>query len=195
VLPAVLLTLLLTGPVPQQPRLSDEQIDQVIAYAHTGDGLGGARCHAAARPGDRSEFSGGYAVMLTGPAGRIFDAVKAAQAKGLGFTRAQVTPEMAATTLVVVAYPEAPTQESSGRHNAPRATGVKIRAGGPQGIVVAPRTIETVPGPTAGGPGVRAVFAYEDFAKIHLGDFEVVVFAGQVERVCTINSAARASIK
>jgi len=142
VLPAVLLTLLLTGPVPQQPRLSDEQIDRVIAYAHTGDGLGGARCYAAARPGDRSEFSGGYAVMLTGPAGRIFDAVKAAQAKGLGFTRAQVTPEMAATTLVVVAYPEAPTQESSGHHYAPRATGVKIRAGGPQGIVVARASIK-----------------------------------------------------
>jgi len=32
VLPALSLTLLLTGPVPQQPRLSDEQIDQVIAY-------------------------------------------------------------------------------------------------------------------------------------------------------------------
>ena len=194
-LPTLLLTLLLSGPVPQQPRLSDGQIDQVIAYAHTGDGLGGARCYAAGRPGDLSEFNGGYAVMLTGPAGRIFDAVKAAKAKGLEFTRAQVTPEMAATTLVVVAYPEAPTRDSSGRHYAPRATGIKIRAGGSQRIVVAPRTTETVPGKTTGDPGVRAVFAYEDFAKIHLGDFEVVVFAGQVERVCTIDAAARASIK
>ena len=194
-LSALFLTLLLTGPVPQQPRLSDEQIDQVLAYARTGDGLGGVRCYAAGRPGDRSEFSGGFAVMLTGPAGRIFDAVKAAQAKGLAFTRAQVTPEMAATTLVVIAYPEAPTQDSSGRHYAPRATGIRIRAGGPQRIVVAPRTTETLPGATTGGPGVRAVFAYEDFAKIHLGDFEVVVLAGQVERVCTIDSATRASIK
>ena len=67
--PALLLTLLLTGPVPQQPRLSDEQIDQVIAYAHTGEGLGGVRCYAAGRRGDRSEFSGGFAVMLTGPGG------------------------------------------------------------------------------------------------------------------------------
>ncbi len=116
------LTLLLAVPAQQQPRLSDEQIDQVIAYARTGDGLGGVRCYAAGRPGDRSEFSGGFAVMLTGPAGRIFDAVKAAQAKGLAFTRAQVTPDMAATTLVVMAYPEAPTQDSSGRHYAPRAT-------------------------------------------------------------------------
>src|SRR4029077_4938723 len=83
VLSALFLTLLLTGPVPQQPRLSDEQIDQVLAYARTGDGLGGARCYAAGRPDDRSEFSGGFAVMLTGPAGRIFDAAKAAKAKGL----------------------------------------------------------------------------------------------------------------
>ncbi len=194
-LPAVFLTLLLTGPVPQQPRLSDDQIDQVIAYAHTGDGLGGVRCYAAGRPGERSELGGGFAVMLTGPAGRIFDAVKAAQAKGLVFTRAQVTPDMAAMTLVVVAYPEAPTEDSSGRHNAPRATGITIRAGGPQRIVIAPRTTETLPGATMGGPGVRAVFAYEDFAKIHLGDFEVVVLAGQAERACTIDSAARASIK
>jgi hypothetical protein len=194
VLSALFLTLLLTGPVPQQPRLSDEQIDQVIAYAHTGDGLGGARCYAAGRPGDRSQFSGGYAVMLTGPAGRIFDAVKAAQARGLTFTRAQVTPEMAATTLVVMAYPEAPTQDSSG-HYAPRATGIRIRAGGPQRIVIAPRTTEALPGATTGGPGVRAVFAYEDFAKVHLRDFEVVVLAGQAERVCTIDSATRASIK
>ena len=193
-LSALFLTLLLTGPVPQQPRLSDEQIDQVLAYARTGDGLGGARCYAAGRPGDRSEFSGGFAVMLTGPAGRIFDAVKAAQARGLAFTRAQVTPEMAATTLVVIAYPEAPTQDSSG-HYAPRATGIRIRAGGPQRIVIAPRTTETLPGATTGGPGVRAVFAYEDFAKVHLGDFEVVVLAGQAERVCTIDSATRASIK
>jgi len=194
VLSALFLTLLLTGPVPQQPRLSDEQIDQVLAYARTGDGLGGARCYAARRPGDRSEFSGGFAVMLTGPAGRIFDAVKAAQARGLTFTRAQVTSEMAATTLVVIAYPEAPTQDSSG-HYAPRATGIRIRAGGPQRIVIAPRTTETLPGATTGGPGVRAVFAYEDFAKVHLGEFEVVVLAGQAERVCTIDSATRASIK
>jgi hypothetical protein len=195
VLPALFLTLLLTGSVPQQPRLSDEQIDQVLAYARTGDGVGGVRCYAAGRPGDRSEFSGGFAVMLTGPAGRIFDAVKAAQAKGVAFTRAQVTPEMAATTLVVIAYPEAPTQDSSGRHYAPHATGIRIRAGGPQRIVVPPRATETLPGATTGGPGVRAVFAYEDFAKIHLGDFEVVVLAGQAERACTIDAAARASIK
>jgi len=195
VLPALFLTPLLTGPVPQQPRLSDEQIDQVIAYARTGDGLGGVRCYAAGRPGDRSEFSGGFAVMLTGPAGRIFDAVRAAQAQGLAFTRAQVTPDMAATTLVVMAYPETPTQDSSGRHHAPPATGIRIRAGGPQRIVVSPRTTETLPGATTGGPGMRAVFAYEDFAKIHLGDFEVVVLAGRAERVCTIDSAARASIK
>jgi len=195
VLPALFLTLLLTGSVPQQPRLSDEQIDQVLAYARTGDGVGGVRCYAAGRPGDRSEFSGGFAVMLTGPAGRIFDAVKAAQAKGVAFTRAQVTPEMAATTLVVIAYPEAPTQDSSGRHYAPRATGIRIRAGGPQRIVIAPRTTEALPGATTGGPGVRAVFAYEDFAKVHLRDFEVVVLAGQAERVCTIDSATRASIK
>ena len=194
-LPALLLTLLLTGPVAQQARLSDEQIDQVLAYARTGDGIGGVRCYAAGRPANRSEFSGGFAVMLTGPAGRIFDAVKAAQAKGLAFTRAQVTPEMAATTLVVIAYPEAPTEDSSGWRYAPRATGIKIRAGGPQRIVIAPRTTETLPGATTRGPGVRAVFAYEDFAKIHLGDFEVVVLAGQAERVCTIDSATRASIK
>jgi len=43
VLPALLLTLLLTVPAREQQRLSDEQIDQVIAYAHTSDGLGGAR--------------------------------------------------------------------------------------------------------------------------------------------------------
>ena len=193
-LSAFFLTLLLTAPVPQQPRLSDEQIDQVIAYARTGDGFGGVRCYAAGRPRDRSEPGSGFAVMLTGPAGRIFDAVKAAQAKGLAFTRAQVTPEMAATTLVVIAYPEAPRQDSSG-HYAPRATGIRIRAGGPQRIVVPPRATEMLPGATTGGPGVRAVFAYEDFAKIHLGDFEVVVLAGQAERVCTIDSATRASIK
>ena len=121
--------------------------------------------------------------------------MKAAQAKGLGFTRAQVTPEMAATTLVVTAYPEAPRQDASGRHSAPRATGITIRAGGVQNIDVAPRTTETLPAAATGGPGVRAVFAYEDFAKIHLGAFEVVVFAGQAERVCTIDAAARASIK
>ena len=194
-LSAFFLTLLLTAPVPQQPRLSDEQIDQVIAYARTGDGFGGVRCYAAGRPGERSEPGSGFAVMLTGPAGRIFDAVKAAQAKGFAFTRAQVTPDMAATTLVVVAYPEAPTEDSSGRHSAPSATGIRIRAGGPQKIVVAPRTTETLPGATTGSTGLRAVFAYEDFATIHLGDFEVVVLAGQTERVCTIESAARASIK
>ena len=50
-------------------------------------------------------------------------------------------------------------------------------------------------GTPTGGQGVRAVFAYQDFATIHLGDFEVVIFAGQAEHVCTIDSAARASIK
>jgi hypothetical protein len=42
---------------------------------------------------------------------------------------------------------------------------------------------------------VRAVFAYQDFAKIHLGDFEAVVVASQAERVCTIDATVRASIK
>ena len=102
------------------------------------------------------------------------------------------TPDLPGPTLVVMAYPEAPTQDSSGRHFAPRATAITIRAGGPQRIVVAPRTTETLPGAT---PGVRAVFAYEDFAKIHLGDFEVVVLAGNAERVCTVDATARASIK
>jgi hypothetical protein len=195
VLPALVLTLWLTSPAAQQRHLSDEQIDQVIAYARTGDGLGGVRCYAAARTGDPSGFSGGFAVMLTGPAGRIFDAVKAAQAKGLDFSRAQVTAEMAATTLVVVAYPEAPKSDSSGAHDTPHATGVMIRAGGPQRIVIKPRTTETLPRSTTGGQGVRAVFAYEDFATIHFGGFEVVIVAGEAERVCTIDSAARASIR
>jgi hypothetical protein len=194
------LVLVLTGLLLVQPqpgtRLSDQQIDQVIAYARTGEGLGGVRCYASAAPGEHSESSAGFAVMLTGPGGRIFDAVKAAQAKGLTFTRAQVTPEMAAMTLVVVAYPEARTQDSSGWHDAPHPTGVIIRTGGPQRIVIAPRSTEEVRGamPTS-VQGVRAVFAYQDFAKIHFGDFELVVLAGQAERVCTIDSTARASIR
>jgi hypothetical protein len=61
VLPALMLTLWLTGPPPQQPRLSDEQIDQVIAYARTGDDFGGLRGYSGGRAGDRSEFSGGFA--------------------------------------------------------------------------------------------------------------------------------------
>ena len=70
-LSAFLLTLLLTGPVPQQPRLSDEQIDQVIATRAPATARRRA-VHAAGRPRRSVEpIQRGFAVMLTGPAGRI----------------------------------------------------------------------------------------------------------------------------
>lgn len=182
----ILLAIALALTAQAHTRLSDDQVDQVIAYAQTAGGFGGARCYATAPRRTGGQAGGGFAVMLSGPAGRIFDAVKAAQATGAPFSRAQVTPDMTATTLTVVAYPQ----------DAPRATGIVIRAGGAQKIAIKPRTTAVAPAiSTASGEGLRATFAYEDFSAIHLGDFDVVVLAGQSESVCTIDSTTRASIR
>jgi hypothetical protein len=201
-MPMMLLVVLFALPAQPQTRLSDDQIDQVITYARTAEGAGGARCYATSATGSRSGTGGGFAVLLEGPAGRIFDGVKAAQAAGRTFTRADVTPDMAATTLSVVAYPDAPKQDGAEWRYAPRATGIVIRAGRAQKVVVSPKRTETMParwqstsGATATGQGVRAVFSYEDFATMHLGDFEVVVLSTETERVCTIDATARASIR
>jgi len=181
----ILLSLWLALQAQTQARLSDDQIDQVIAYAQTADGAGGARCYATAAGVNRSE-AGGFAVLLEGPAGRIFDAVKTAQKSGRAFTRADVTADMAATTLTVIAYP-APAKQDGSERLPLSATGVAIRTGGAKKFVIKPRRIETMP--------FRATFAYEDFATIHLGGFEVVVLSDQTERVCTIDATARASIR
>ncbi len=190
------LVILLALPAQSQGRLSDDQIDQVIGYAQTGSGFGGVRCHAAARQDDGGTPGGGFAVMLSGPAGRIFDAVKAAQSTGVTFSRAQVTPEMAATTLTVLAYPDAPTSADV----APAVpTRLLIRAPG-SAAAITPRTSRVVPlswsngqGSTIAGHGLRATFAFADFARTP-GALEVIVFTAGGPRTCTIDATVRASI-
>lgn len=188
------LVILLAMPALSQARLSDEQIDQVIAFARTADGPAAARCYATMGPA--APAGSGFAVSLEGPAARIFDAVKQATISGKPFSRADVSPEMAATTLTVLAYPEAPTSPDV---PPPVPTRLVIRTPG-GAAAIAPRTSRVVPlfwsnrrGSTIAGHGLRATFAFADFARAP-GALEVVVFSAGGPRTCTIDATVRASI-
>jgi hypothetical protein len=192
----ILLSLLLAIQAETQPRLSDNQIDQVIAYAQTADGVGGARCYATDPQREHSDVGGGFAVSLEGPAGRIFDAVKTAQKSGRTFTRANVTPEMAAMTLTVLAYPGPPSP-----NGAPplRPTSLVVRANEitvrPRGTRVVLLKTSTGSGLTVTGRGLNAMFAYEDFARVPPGGFEVAIVANERQWTCAVDAIARASIR
>jgi hypothetical protein len=151
-------------------------------------------------------MSRGFTVTVEGPLSRVMRAAADAKKKYRAFTIANVTEEMVASTVVIVATPHAPKLERSGWKQSPpvehmvlKRLGVKNP--GPTDVLqpTAHETVESEWSNAMGGKfegrGIVATFDLEAFRNMPAGTLEAVLITSDGERSCTLAIRNRATFR
>lgn len=162
-------------------------------------------CSATGAFLDLTEMNGGFYVVLEGPIGRIMRLAGEAKKKYQPFTAEQVTKELQAPTLWLLAEPY-PPKFASGWHRTPAAEHVLLKRKGASGDspadVLQPATRDLVPtswtnalGGKWDGQGITATFDLAAFKALPGDETDIVIVTPVGERRCKIGKKDRAALR
>jgi len=186
----------------QPAPLSSMDIDQAIQAGKTAKGSIGASCTAKVGFMDMSgSLDGPFDTSALGPLNRISQAARDAERAHRPFTAADVSDQLKAPALLVIATPRKPLLISGTLHRTARAATIEIQSRPPKGeppLLLAPAAFELQParwlspmGLELIGGGIIARFDLAAFMAIPHDEVSVVVHTDSGERSCRLNAADR----
>jgi hypothetical protein len=198
---ALMLAVSAAWAIAQAPQ--DTEIQGAIAAGLRGDPGERMGCRAGGGFGSLK----GFDMLLVGPLNRIQRAASDAKKKYLPFTIEQVTADMRADTVQLIATPQVPEYNNVGHFwdEAAPATHAVIKSrpknnGTP--VVIQPVSHELVPvewsnmmGGKRTGQGITATFSLSDFRNLPAGDVELAVITEKNEKNCKVSASDRQKVR
>lgn len=184
---------------PPWPELTSEAIDAAVKDGSAGKVLEASCSATGVFPGKRYEDDATIHIVVRGPSGRIMQAAGDARQRHLLFDARQVTPEMRAPVLLLIAEvhvppvpvipPTAMVRSLSPPLPAP-LTGLRLRGRAPTQIELPPigsRAIAPAAGQIRQSPSFSATFDLAAFKALPGSEVEVLITSKAGERRCSLN--------